>query len=130
MTEQEWLDCADAERMLGFLRAGGRAGRRKWQLLCCACCRRVWHLLTDERHRGAVALAERLADGEAVPAAQAVADASYSASFSQPPYRGAAAHLLVRHLSSFNDWDETHFCPPLDNTAAAAQMLGAGLRAT
>jgi hypothetical protein len=128
MTEEEWLECRDPEPMLNSLR--GAASDRKWRLLACACCRRVWHLLRDPRHRAAVVAAERLADGEMTPEEMVpIADASYSATFHRHPYKGGAAHLLVRHFSSYDDWDETYRCPPLDNTAMAAEMVPGRLRA-
>jgi hypothetical protein len=128
MTEQQWLDCTDPTPMLELLR--GKVSERKWRLLACACCRRVWHLLRDPRHRAAVVAAERLADGEITPEEMVpVADDSYSATFHRAPYKGGAAHLLVRHFSSYDDWDETYRCPPLDNTAMAAGMVAGRLRA-
>lgn len=39
-------------------------GERTWRLLACACCRRAWHLLVDERTRLGVEVAERFADGQ------------------------------------------------------------------
>jgi hypothetical protein len=61
MTEQEWVGCADPEKMLEFLR--GTASDRKLRLFACACARAVWDLLEDERARHAVEVGERYADG-------------------------------------------------------------------
>jgi hypothetical protein len=68
MTEAEWLMETSPRRML--LYPCGRTSIRKLRLFACACCRRVWPLLTDERSRWAVAVAERYTDG-LVPSADA-----------------------------------------------------------
>jgi hypothetical protein len=83
------LVLTDPKRILEYLR--GRASDRKLRLFACACCRRVEHLLTDERSRRAVDVAERYADGQAGEAEQT---AAYREAFAvlhgtiRPPLRG------------------------------------------
>lgn len=62
MTEQEWLECAEPEKMLAYI--GAKASDRKLRLFAVACCRRIWHLITAEQARRAVALSEQYADQE------------------------------------------------------------------
>jgi hypothetical protein len=45
MTEKEWLACTDPAPMLEFLRR--KTSDRKMRLWGCACCRRIWGLLSD-----------------------------------------------------------------------------------
>src|SRR5262245_44021462 len=62
MTEEEWLASTDPVVMLSFV--GSRLTERQKRLFAAACCRRVWHLLTDERSRNAIEMAEAYADGD------------------------------------------------------------------
>ncbi len=82
MTELEWLASMDPQVMLHWLRTDGNTDQgmmvphpsdRKLRLFVCACCRQVWHLLTDERSRQAVEVAERYADALATDAERKLA---------------------------------------------------------
>jgi hypothetical protein len=60
MTESEWLSCTDPAPLLDF--AGGWLTERKLRLFGCACCRRLWPVLTERGSREAIAAAEQSAD--------------------------------------------------------------------
>jgi hypothetical protein len=74
MTEAEWLACDNPMPMLQFL--NGKASDRKLRLFAVACCRRLWPLLTDQRSRLAVDMAECLADGLATEPERAASEAA------------------------------------------------------
>ena len=86
MTEKRWLACTDPLKLLRHLR--GTISDRKSRLLCCALCRRVWHLLPDQRSRWSVEVAEEFADGRA--------DATVLAEAFQDARALAEAHMM-RH---------------------------------
>jgi hypothetical protein len=71
--ERAWLECTDPEAMLKARQ--GKTSERKLRLFVCACCRRVWHKLSDPQGCRAVEIAERLADGQADPGEVAAARA-------------------------------------------------------
>src|SRR5262245_56705349 len=65
MKEAEWLASDDPEYMLLALEERLRPRDRKLRLFAVACCRRIGHLMTDERSRRAVNVVERYAEGQA-----------------------------------------------------------------
>jgi len=103
MTEAEWLKCTRPGAMLRFVR--GKSTDRKLRLFACACCRRVWDLLSTEENRHAIEVAERFADGLASDDELATAEQNTTR-----PAKDAAA----RHISNF----------PGAAGKAAARMLG------
>lgn len=62
MKEADWLNSTDRTKLLEYMT--GRTSDRKFRLFGCACCRRIWHLLS-EPCRKAVVVAERFADEQA-----------------------------------------------------------------
>jgi hypothetical protein len=68
MTEDQWLHATNPEVILfAFTRskiARRVASLRKLRLFACACCRRIWKRLTDQRSQQAVTVAEQYADGQ------------------------------------------------------------------
>jgi hypothetical protein len=109
MTEAEWDRCTDPQAMLELLR--WRASERKLRLFACACCRRIWTGLVDERSRRAVEVAERFADGLASDQERdAAADAAWK-----------ACSLLDHFNASDAVWDACRPAPDARFAAEAAE---------
>src|SRR5437899_20360 len=63
MTEAEWLECTDPEKMLAFVES--KVDHRKMSLFAIACCRRVWHLLPEQqRGEEMIEASEQFLDGQ------------------------------------------------------------------
>jgi hypothetical protein len=67
VTKSDWLSWSDPEPMLAFLDKTRQSTTRMYRLFATACCRRVWPLLSDDRSRWAVEVAELYANREAEP---------------------------------------------------------------
>jgi hypothetical protein len=63
MNAADWDSCTDPDAMLRYLGDLGRVLSRKFRLFAVACCRRIWHLMTDPRSRSLVEVVERHLDG-------------------------------------------------------------------
>jgi hypothetical protein len=64
VTEDEWLDSRDLRFLKQCLfRKFDNISERRMRLFGCACCRRIWPMLVDDRTQRAVDVAESFADG-------------------------------------------------------------------
>jgi hypothetical protein len=96
MTEEEWLTGSDPKSMLLCLLSKG--SDRKLRLFACACCYRVWDLITEVPDRKAVETSLLYADN--LVSVEELADATHAAERPhQSPCKGAA--LSASSISDF-----------------------------
>jgi len=77
--QHAWTMTGHGDWMLWLLQRLGYDDERVLRLHACWCVRQVWHLLTDERSRNVVEVAERFAVGEATREELAAAGAAAGA---------------------------------------------------
>jgi hypothetical protein len=115
MTEAEWATCNNPKAMLTFLADQRKASERQYRLFCCACFRRVWHVMTDPLARKAVEVAERYADGMADDAEreEALAEAAQARWFGTGAARWAVvAFARTAAMMAVDVTGQTAACPP------------------
>jgi hypothetical protein len=111
MTEKEWLKCRYPEQMLKFLR--GKASDRKLRLFACACCQRIWTLITDVRSRAAVSATEQYAEGlisaqeldDACDEAHEYAEQLHASTFAAERAEAIANGYLSETDEAFGIWE-------------------------
>lgn len=121
LTESQWLTSTDPRRLLACV--GREASVRKLRLFACACCRRLWHLLTDERSRRAVEVAEQFADQlatrEDLDQAEHAASAARPDPYNKGPGDPSYAIKAAQWCATANAWDAARF-----SMQYAAQAIG------
>jgi hypothetical protein len=112
VNEEQWLVCEDPALMAEH--CGSQYSNRKRRLYACACVRRLWPHLPEERSRRAVEVAERYADRLAgkQELTQACADALQAAvmpidpasgSYTAIRFASSAAYCVARPGTSFKE---------------------------
>jgi hypothetical protein len=148
MNEEQWLNSTDPYALLYWLRqlgqpsdqkaSPGKVSHRKLRLFKCACCRRVWRLLTEDRSRKGIEAVEAVADGELSAesfeaASQGCRSAYYelaemltsAASTSPGSFRLLQAKLFAAHVA----YCATAYCatnvPEIGDYSSSASTSGA-----
>jgi hypothetical protein len=99
MTRKEWLMTLDP--LVVFQNLQGKPSARKMRLFTCACCRKIWNLLIDERSRTAVEVAElyavkKINSAEVMAYEEAAAAAvDNTKEYGQDPAAAAAVSLAL-----------------------------------
>jgi hypothetical protein len=117
LTEERWLTSDEPYELLRHLEQHCRlsrlpGSRRLRRLYACGCCRRAWHLMTDERERRVVETAERAADGRASRRELAEAEA-------------LAEDLRREREAHFRDTQPRHGSPEMWEAAARVNLAHA-----
>src|SRR5262245_54031205 len=86
--------------MLDWLCQQGQLSERKARLFCVACCRRIEHLLVDDRSRQAVRVVELVAEGRASLADLGMAEADAEAAYEDSRPAAEAARARNAELSA------------------------------
>ena len=120
VTEAEWLACENSLPMLRHL--GKKANGRKLRLFAVACCRPLLHLLTDERNRLAVEVAERYADKRAkrVELRKAEQDSRETVYLVYSPPRSAA--LAATRAAAYTAYKAAYETSSLAQTARRREL--------
>ncbi len=122
MNEAEWLACSDPVPMLKLLDRHDLLDDRRQRLFDCACVRRAWHLLLDQRGRNAVKIAEKYADGFTRLGDLREAQADAFAAAQQLP--GAPNLYTVLAAAAGAAWEFRSGADPVKQAAAAIAWEG------
>jgi hypothetical protein len=144
LTEEDWRACTEVDELLRYLVKNDRISSRQARLFACACCRRIWPLITDEASRHAVEVAEKYADGlvtelELVEAFESAFNTMYRPfregwSAVPPAFSAAAACAAAEHESAeehYSPWDYFPYAErPLQLALAGARHAAERVRYT
>jgi hypothetical protein len=104
MTESEWAECHDPNKMLAFLRKSGQVSERKLRLYSVACCLAIWTLLTEKQSRPSTDRCGLLLDHERRAVGVAIEQLATAERYADGMYgRGPvdAAYREILHLLSW-----------------------------
>ncbi len=122
MTEAEWLYCLDPPKMVDFVIERNWGSDRKYRLFHCACVRRVWHLLANERYRLAIELTEQEADG--LLTEEYLRDTVGLAWIAEDPTFGSGGDAEVAVLAATGVWESWDWVDALERAVCAATGVG------
>lgn len=118
MTEMGWVTATDPMPGVEWL-LKRKGSKRKLRLFAVACCRRIWHLLNDERSRQAVDKTELFADGLISHSEQSLALEGASAANSGGGYSNAVGAVALTAELWLNPSPELSYSPLTASYSAA-----------